>query len=190
MPIEIKATQHLRRGDTAQGAVVASGTAVPKRRELRFQIIAPENLRYPCTVKFKVENHGNEARVYGQHPGRKSYGNHESPDHEINNANELATLEHWEPTLFRGLHYLIAEIRNRTGSVPPGLVRCVHRVGGFHTPELVRGGTALAGTCSLSHGRASALDRLRERLRAASDISLGPAAWLLIAVLQLGGRQA
>jgi len=111
-PLKISATQHHRLHAEALGDVFSCGTLVPKERSLAFRLTPPGDVQFPCTVKFRVENHGGQAlRQAGA--GRDS---HRSMEKTVYNFDELASLPpNWETTRYRGLHYLIAEIHR--GSV-------------------------------------------------------------------------
>jgi adenylate cyclase len=110
-PLEILGTYHRGENGPREGDVISCGSFVPKMRNIAFRVVPPIGVRYPCVVKFLVENHGGEAL----RRGGKTYGNHTSLDYQIGSDAELRALRHWEESAYRGLHYLIAEIR--TGNV-------------------------------------------------------------------------
>jgi adenylate cyclase len=84
---------------------------VPKEKWLRFTARLPYLPRLPYTVCCSVENHGEEAIRLG---GPKR-GNH-SLTHTIATQAEHERFEHWETTLYRGLHYLTMEVRAHGGN--------------------------------------------------------------------------
>jgi len=106
-PLVIKATSHYRQDGNSLGGVISCGTLVPKDRWLAFRIEPPGDAQFPCTVKFRVENHGGHAlRDSGA-----DRGSHRSLEKTVYDFGQLATLPpNWESTRWRGLHYLIAEI--------------------------------------------------------------------------------
>jgi hypothetical protein len=71
---------------------------VAKRKHLRFSIEVPFQPRLPFALDFRVENHGEEAGMVGDH------GNHATRQEKTKNGDLACT--HWESTLYRGLHYL------------------------------------------------------------------------------------
>jgi len=105
-PLEIRAKLL---DDGLGSELVSCGSIVPKNRFIEFRVVPPDNGRYPCTLQFKVENHGNDARTNGG----EHYDNHLSEVEEAVNAAYLVhVLRHGEGTRYRGLHYLIAEMRS------------------------------------------------------------------------------
>ncbi len=82
------------------------GSHVAKNRSIRFRAKLQHQPHLPFTVRFSVENHGQEARTQGG----ESLGNHHT-DYSITKTGVLQ-FTHSEPTAFRGLHYLNVEILN------------------------------------------------------------------------------
>ncbi|MDJ0583288.1 adenylate/guanylate cyclase domain-containing protein [Crocosphaera sp.] len=84
---------------------------INKHKELKF-IISLQSLIHlrPYRVKFIVQNHGKEA----QELGGDNLGNH-NESYLIQENDNTSYLEHWETTLYRGLHYMIIELSNHKG---------------------------------------------------------------------------
>jgi adenylate cyclase len=78
-----------------------------KNKQLRFGLRLPYMPMLPYTVRFSVENHGQEAFNSNS---RSNYGNHETT-RQINMQAEHDNLFHWESSMYRGLHYMIVEIK-------------------------------------------------------------------------------
>jgi adenylate cyclase len=88
-------------------------TPVVKGQRLKFQ----PNLAYmpmlPYKMRFKVENHGEQAKEANRDT-ENLYGNHETT-REITTQKEHENLYHWEHTLYRGLHYMTVEVHTHKG---------------------------------------------------------------------------
>jgi adenylate cyclase len=67
----------------------------------------------PYTIRFRVENHGTEAKKNNEDP-ESPYGNHETT-RQITRQNEHENLWHLEHTLYRGFHYMTVEIHTHNG---------------------------------------------------------------------------
>ena len=61
-------------------------------------------------IRCTVENHGKEALE----KGGKDRGNH-SQQYTINSEEEHNRFRHWEPTSYRGLHYMIIDVSYHGG---------------------------------------------------------------------------
>jgi hypothetical protein len=80
-----------------------------KNKSIRFRIHLPYMPRLPYTLKFIVENHGNDARSYGA-----TLGNHET-EIPVATEREHNNLVHRETTAYRGLHYMIVKLLTKAG---------------------------------------------------------------------------
>jgi adenylate cyclase len=88
-------------------------TQIKKEKWLKFMPLLSFIPMLPYTVKFTVENHGVEARTDNE-SSEKPHGNHEKT-YRINTQQEHRRLVHWEHTLYRGLHYMIIEVKTHEG---------------------------------------------------------------------------
>ncbi|WP_171183145.1 nucleotide-binding domain-containing protein [Alienimonas chondri] len=109
-PIVVKASVHDAKDAPELYSLAPGGRAVPKDKWIKFRARLPYTPHGKPEVVFRVENHGREA----QERDGDNRGNHETavpvrgnPPHEV---------EHWEPTVYRGLHYLDVMVR-RDGRV-------------------------------------------------------------------------
>lgn len=78
--------------------------AIEKEKWIRFDISLPRELTFPYTLKFTVQNHGDEAKTLRP----TDYGNH-FMEYELSKLNSYEHNIHWESTAYRGLHYMIVE---------------------------------------------------------------------------------
>ena len=86
----------------------ASSRALPKRHELRFTVPIEALPAAVQTLRFIVENHGEEAvRLGGS--GRGSH------DTTLPVNRTSGVVEHWESVLYRGLHYMTVEASTAGG---------------------------------------------------------------------------
>lgn len=88
-------------------------TLIYKEKCLLFRMNLPYMPMLPYTVKFIVENHGEEAREDNSQTD-KPYGNHTTIK-RVNTQKEHDNLMHWEYTKYRGLHYMIVEVHTHQG---------------------------------------------------------------------------
>jgi class 3 adenylate cyclase len=106
-PLRIRATLHHRQGGTSQGQVISCGSLVPRERSIAFKVELPHGVQYPCTIRFRVENHG----AHALKDAGSNRGSHPGIHKTVYNAEEFLSLPpNWETTAYRGLHYLIAEL--------------------------------------------------------------------------------
>lgn len=103
--IRISAEIYNERGGQLEGIYSPTSRFLPKGKSIKFSLKLPYLPRLPYTVKFKVENHGVEARSRGG----ETNGNH-ATEKKINTAKEHENITHWEDTAYRGLHYMIIEV--------------------------------------------------------------------------------
>jgi adenylate cyclase len=67
----------------------------------------------PYTIRFKVENHGIEAKEKNE-GAENPYGNHETTQ-RITTEEKHENSYHWEHSLYRGLHYVTVEVHTHKG---------------------------------------------------------------------------
>jgi adenylate cyclase len=88
-------------------------TLVTKGQSIRFQPKLSYMPMLPYSMRFKVENHGAEAKEANE-GAENLYGNHETT-RQITTKREHENLCHLEHTLYRGLHYMTVEIHTHKG---------------------------------------------------------------------------
>ena len=93
--------------------------AVRKGAGILFALNLVYQPSIPFTVEFRVENHGADATKRGSE-GR---GDHKTP-YEVTRNGRLE-FEHWEESQYRGLHYMIVDLKNDRG------LQWRHRIGVF-----------------------------------------------------------
>ena len=109
-PVRVIATVFDSARQNPEGEYQAASRILEKEKWLRFQVIIPYMPKLPYTIRCSVENHGSEA--WGKDP--KNGENH-STDYEIRTQSQHENFNHWEHTGYRGLHYLIVEVRTDHG---------------------------------------------------------------------------
>lgn len=115
-PFSVEATVHDRRDDPTSGRpYVPTGSVLPKGQQIRFKVRLLQPVRAPWSVRFKVENHGSEAKAAGQRSGRADCDNHQTDYGPFQSLQEVVT--HWESTAYQGLHYMILEVTAANGNV-------------------------------------------------------------------------
>lgn len=95
----------------AEGNYSPTCRILPKNKLIKFKVKLPYRPMLPYTVKFKVENHGEEARNLGG----ESLGNHVA-EKTITTLKEHDNISHWEHTSYRGLHYMIIDVLTHLGT--------------------------------------------------------------------------
>lgn len=91
------------------GAYAPSSRALHKENWLKFKPQLPI-LKYPVTITYSVENHGEQAKQQGG----TDCGNH-STDYKILTPTDYHAHFHWEHTAFRGLHYMTIKVVTANG---------------------------------------------------------------------------
>ena len=81
-----------------------------KRKHIRFRIKLPYMPKLPYTLRFIVENNGQEAK----NAGGISNGNHETKI-DVRTLQQHENIVHWEETAYRGLHYMIIKLSTAAG---------------------------------------------------------------------------
>ncbi|MCD0462092.1 adenylate/guanylate cyclase domain-containing protein [Roseiconus lacunae] len=109
-PIQICASVFAGDKTTFEGIYAAASRCLPKDRNIKFEIQMPYLPMLPYNIKVKVENHGKEA--WSKNP--TTGDNHES-SYEIRTQEEHRGFTHWEHTKYRGLHFVIFEVRTHKG---------------------------------------------------------------------------
>ncbi len=109
-PVRVIATVFDSTRQNSEGEYHAASRILAKEKWLRFQVIIPYMPKLPYTIRCSVENHGSEAWKIDP----KNGANH-SEDHEIRTKWQHENFIHWEYTGYRGLHYLIVEVRTDRG---------------------------------------------------------------------------
>jgi class 3 adenylate cyclase len=110
-PLDVSATLHRVREGDFEGPFIPTGTLGPKERAIRFLIRKTPFLpQLPYTIRCIVENHGQEASRFD------NFHNHDT-SYVIETPDQHRDLVHWENLAYRGLHYLIVELKNRAGLV-------------------------------------------------------------------------
>ena len=79
--------------------------AIGKQHAIKFNITLPKEIEYPYKINFIVENHGEEAI----NQGGDNLGNHNTL-YQVDALNSYNKINHWEHTLYRGLHYMKIEV--------------------------------------------------------------------------------
>lgn len=83
---------------------------LPKHKAIKFKVTLSFMPMLPYNVKFTVENHGEEARIFDS----SSLGNH-SETKTITSEKEHSNIYYWDYSAFRGMHYLIIEVHTHRG---------------------------------------------------------------------------
>lgn len=107
---EVAVTVHAVKDGPAEGVYGASGFMVSKGKQLRFALSANPFLNGAQAI-FAVENHGQEASKDGD--GR--CGNHSTPK-VLGVGTDAAVV--WEPTAYRGLHYMTITVQGARDGRP------------------------------------------------------------------------
>jgi adenylate cyclase len=107
-PLRIDAAVSSERGGVNDIAYPPCSSPVGKLKWVRFTPRLPYLPRLPYTVVCNAINHGEEAlRLAGE-----DRGNH-SREYTVSSEAEHKVFEHWEPTAYRGLHYLSIVVRSQ-----------------------------------------------------------------------------
>ncbi len=112
-PLKVSIELYSALRKTALGSFVPTGSYAPKEHALRFKFRFAEHPGYPYTIKTSVENHGEEARDAKCLQGQQA-------EYKISDYSQELTLEHWETTAYRGLHYLNVEVFKGDRSIMTG----------------------------------------------------------------------
>jgi hypothetical protein len=108
--IRISADIYNERGGQFEGAYCPTSRFLPKGKSIKFKLKLPYMPMLPYTIKFKVENHGVDAR----NKSGETFGSHIT-EKEVTSVKEHDNIFHWEETAYRGLHYMIIEVHTHLG---------------------------------------------------------------------------
>jgi adenylate cyclase len=108
--IRLSAEIYNQRDGTFEVAYSPTSSFLPKGKSIKFKMTLPYMPMLPYIIKFKVENHGDEAR----NKGGVIFGNHVT-EKTITTIKEHNNIVHWEDTAYRGLHYMIIEVHTHLG---------------------------------------------------------------------------
>ncbi len=103
--IRITAEIYSERGGQFEGIYSPTSRFLPKGKSVKFSLNLPYLPLLPYTIKFKVENHGVDAR----NKAGDICGNHVT-DKIVSTVKEHENIVHWEDTAYRGLHFMIIEV--------------------------------------------------------------------------------
>lgn len=109
-PVRVIATVFDSARQNSEGEYQAASRILAKEKWLRFQVMIPYMPKLPYTIRCSVENHGSEAWEIDPQNG----ANH-AETYEIRTKWQHENFVHWERTGYRGLHYLIVEVRTDHG---------------------------------------------------------------------------
>jgi class 3 adenylate cyclase len=108
--IRISADIFNERGGQFEGTYSSTSRFLPKGKSIKFSMKLPYMPMLPYTIKFKVENHGVDART----KGGEMFGSHVT-EKTVTTIKEHDNISHWEETAYRGLHYMIIEVHTHLG---------------------------------------------------------------------------
>lgn len=108
-PLKISAEVY----DTKDGNFIRqycpASSANKKGEWIKFKVHLPYVPQRPCEMLFKVENHGSEASK------KENNSNHQTR-YNLEKTKAPKTIVHWESLSYRGLHYMIVVVKNRSGT--------------------------------------------------------------------------
>jgi hypothetical protein len=88
----------------------ACSSALPKGKWIRFEVHVVNPILVPSTVCFRVENHGEEAKL----KGGPNFDNHETT-YAVREGSIQPAAVHYEHAGYRGLHYMVVDVTFRGG---------------------------------------------------------------------------
>lgn len=108
--IRISADIYNERGGQFEGTYSPTSRFLPKGKSIKFGLKLSYMPMLPYAIKFKVENHGVDARS----KGGEMLGCHVT-EKKVTTVKEHDNIFHWEETAYRGLHYMIIEVHTHLG---------------------------------------------------------------------------
>jgi adenylate cyclase len=111
-PINVRADVYDSDRENCEGQYHAASKILPKDRWIKFTVALPYVPALPFAIRFRVENHGLEASA-----ANSLDGDAHTTEYVIDAASLNRECVHWESTAFRGLHYLIVDIRTPASGV-------------------------------------------------------------------------
>lgn len=108
--IQVLAQVYADKNGQVEGEYSPSSRILPKNKWIKFKLKLPYQPMLPYSVKFTVENHGEEAKNLGG----ESLGSHFT-DKTITTSRDHNDIYHWEYTAFRGLHYMMIDVHTHLG---------------------------------------------------------------------------
>jgi hypothetical protein len=118
-PILVTASLASTKDGMIEKPYISCGSIVPKGKWIKYSIQfshLPMPM-LPYTVKFRVENHGQEAHEANQSNGKDQNGDH-CETKIISTKEQQLDIHQWEHAAYRGLHYMTVEVYK------DGVMRC------------------------------------------------------------------